>query len=110
MGFDIYNLGPAETASIVVSDNSDRPPVVYPVRDNDFIPETPVFFGFIWTQGINSVEIWGSNDLCAGPGICYTPNFIDNVTVAVPEPGALALLLAGCLMLARRRSAITARG
>ncbi len=110
IGFDIYNLGPAETASIVVSDNSDRPPVVYHVRDNDFVPETPVFFGFIWTQGINSVDIWASNDLCVGPAICYTPNFIDNLTVAVPEPAALALLVCGSWIFTRRIRAISARG
>jgi len=105
IGFDILDLGSpvAESASIVVNDNTDRAVFPYHVQDNDGNPATPVFFGVIWDVDMTSVDVWAENLICAGPGICYTPNLIDNVTVA-PEPTALMLLLSGWLIVTRRRA------
>src|SRR6266568_1793618 len=94
IGFDILDLGSpiAEAATIVVTDASDRPVVPFQIQDNDGNPGTPVFFGVIWDMDISSVDVYGQNLICAGPGTCPTPNLIDNVTV-VPEPGAALVLL-----------------
>ncbi|HEV8290527.1 MAG TPA: hypothetical protein VGP94_01325 [Tepidisphaeraceae bacterium] len=93
IGFDILDLGSpiAEATTIVVNDATDRPVVPYQIQDNDGNPATPVFFGVIWDVPITSVDAWGENLICAGPGICYTPNLIDNLTVA-PEPGVFMML------------------
>ena len=104
IGFDILDLSSpgAESASIVINDNTDRLVFPYHVQDNDGNPATPVFFGVIWDVDMTSVDVWAENLICAGPGICYTPNLIDNVTVA-PEPGAFMLMLgAGSIVTLRR--------
>jgi hypothetical protein len=103
MGFDILDLGApvAEQATISISDGSDRISFPFHVQDTDGNPATPVFFGVIWDMDITFVDIYAENLLCAGPGICYTPNLIDNLTL-VPEPGAALLALVGAFALRRR--------
>ncbi|HEV8378711.1 MAG TPA: hypothetical protein VGP99_07660, partial [Tepidisphaeraceae bacterium] len=93
IGFDILDLGSpaAEAASILISDNTDRFISPIQIQDNDGNPATPVFFGIIWDTDMTAVDVWAENLICAGPGVCYTPNLIDNLTVA-PEPGALMLI------------------
>ena len=104
IGFDILDLGSpiAEAATIVVSDASDRPVVPFNIQDNDGNPATPVFFGVIWDIDISSVDVFGQNLICAGPGTCPTPNLIDNVTV-VPEPGSAILVLGAVSIVSFRR-------
>jgi hypothetical protein len=104
IGFDILDLGSAlgEVATIVVNDGSDRLTIPYHIPDNDANPATPVFFGVIWDTDITWVDVWGENLLCAGPGTCFAPNLIDNLTI-VPEPGAAMLALcAGSIATLRR--------
>ena len=110
IGFDILDLGTngVEGAYILISDNTDRPVSPFLVQDNDGNPATPVFFGVIWDVDMTGVDVWAENLLCAGAGICYTPNLIDNVTVA-PEPGTLVLLAGVFLIMRRRTRAIIAR-
>ena len=105
IGFDILDLGNpiAEAATIVVNDATDRPVVPFNIQDNDGNPATPVFFGVIWDTDMVSVDVYGQNLICAGPGTCPTPNLIDNITV-VPEPGIGLVLLGTCLAARRRRS------
>ena len=104
IGFDILDLGSSlgEVATIVVNDGSDR--LVSPIHipDNDANPATPVFFGVIWDMEMTWVDVWGENLLCAGPGTCFTPNLIDNLTI-VPEPAIGLVLLGTCLAAHRRR-------
>jgi hypothetical protein len=104
IGFDILDLGSstAEAATIVINDNTDRPVVPYQVQDNDGNPATSVFFGVIWDVDMTGVDVWAENLACVGLGPCYTPNFIDNVTVAVPEPGVVWVGMIGLWMMARR--------
>ena len=94
IGFDILDLGAdgVEGAYILVSDNTDRPISPFLVQDNDGNPATAVFFGVIWDVDMNGVDVHAENLICAGPGICPTPNLIDNMTV-VPEPGTVMFIL-----------------
>ena len=106
MGFDILDLGAqnSEAAVITVSDNTDRPVSPFHVVDDDGNPATPVFFGVIWDVAMTGVEVHGENLVCAGPGICLTPNLVDNVTV-VPEPGVVWMEIGGGLIvMGRKRS------
>jgi hypothetical protein len=112
IGFDILDLGSpgAESATIVINDGSDRLVVPYHIADNDGNPATPVFFGVIWDMDITGLDVYAENLLCAGPGTCFTPNLIDNLTLA-PEPTSLFLLLAAPLPIMRRpRRSATAPG
>jgi hypothetical protein len=111
IGFDILDLGAngVEGAYILVSDNTDRPVSPFLVQDNDGNSATPVFFGVIWDVDMTGMDIHAENLLCVGPGICMTPNLVDNVTVA-PEPGTLVLLAGVFLIMRRRTRAISARG
>jgi len=104
IGFDILDLGSpvAESAFIVISDNTDRPVIPYRLQDNDGNPATPVFFGIIWDVDMTGVEIHAENLICAGPGACLTANLIDNLTI-VPEPASLLpLLLTGTYLASAR--------
>jgi len=104
IGFDILDLGAdgVEGAYILVSDNTDRPVSPFLVQDNDGNPATPVFFGVIWDVDMTGVDIHAENLICAGPGICTTPNLIDNLTV-VPEPASLLpLFLTGTFLASAR--------
>ena len=51
---------------------------------------------------MTGVDVWAENLACVGLGPCYTPNFIGNVTVAVPEPGVVWVGMIGLWMMARR--------
>lgn len=103
IGFDLLDLSGqlGEVATIVVNDGSDRLVAPIHVTDNDANPATPRFFGVVWDMDITWVDVWGENLLCAGPGTCFTPNLIDNLTI-VPEPAALLWIFASGLMVQRR--------
>jgi len=105
IGFDILDLGSpvAESASIVINDNTDRAVFPYHVQDNDGNPATPVFFGVIWDTDMTSVDVWAENLICAGPGVCYTPHLIDNLTLA-PEPGTVMLMVSAASIASLRKS------
>jgi hypothetical protein len=105
IGFDILDLGApaAEAATIVVNDGSDRLTIPIHIQDNDGNPATPVFFGVIWDTDITWVDVYGENLICAGPGTCFTPNLIDNLTLA-PEPGTAIMMLCAVSVASLRRS------
>lgn len=71
---------------------------LFSISETDFDFGTAAFFGFASSTALQSVEIWSSN--AAGGPVGERANIIDNLAIsrialAVPEPGAWALMLLG---------------